>query len=349
MKRYALLLLMISGLSAADEPQLIVQAQLLPVNAVVVGEPVQLQVDVLTNTWFTSGATLPELTLPGSDVMPPNGEAEHLTQSVQGQTFTGLRYTYRIIPNQTQTFDIPPFAVQATPAQASHPLSAQTPALHFSASLPSGFAPGEPLLVARGLRLSQNISPADGALKVGDSITRTLTLQADDALALSLPAPAMGSVEGLSAYPKTPIVKNLDDGRGRFTSGQRIDSVTYRIERAGAFELPAIYVKWWDSVNRTAQVSQLPAVSFKVIANSNVTPEFSIVEDLKQLGQPTQLRLPKSLLDLSLILLLAGITYVSRRSWLHAFSAVRHWLRTRPPRKTYGLRPLNPYHDKELP
>lgn len=50
MKRLGLTLLLFSALAWADEPQLLVQTRLVPGDAVVVGEPLQLQVDVLTNT-----------------------------------------------------------------------------------------------------------------------------------------------------------------------------------------------------------------------------------------------------------------------------------------------------------
>ena len=348
MKPCALALLMFVGLAQADEPQLRVQARLVPGDAVVVGEAVQLQVDVLTDSWFTRGASLPELSLAGTDVMPPNGEAEHLSQTIQGQTFSGLRYTYRITPTQAQAFSIAPLTVRATPAQASHELSGQTPALTFRASLPEGFSPGEPVLAASALRLSQSLTPSGGPFKVGDSLTRSVTLQADGTPGLALPAPPLASVAGLGAYPQTPQVSNLDDGRGGFNGGQRIDRVRYRIEREGDFELPAIRVKWWDSVNRKTRFSELPAVTFKATASSSYTPVFSIVDDLKQMGQPTRLRLPAFWLVGAAVLLLAVALYVNRGRLLHVLNAVRYWLRNRPPRQDYGLRPLNPRHEKDF-
>ena len=348
MKRYGWALLLCSALAWADEPQLLVQARLVPGDAVVVGQALQLQIDVLTNSWFTAGASLPELNLAGTDVMPPNGEAGHLSQTIQGQTFSGLSYTYRITPTQAQSFSIPPLTVRATPAQASHELAGQTPALTFRASMPEGFSPGEAVLAASALRLSQSLTPASGPFTVGDSLTRSVTLQADGTPGLALPAPSPGSVAGLGAYPQTPQVSNLDDGRGGFNGGQRIDRVRYRIEREGDFTLPAIRVKWWDSVNRKARYSEVPAITFKANASSSYTPVFSMVEDLKQLGQPTQLRVPESLLILGAILLLAVIGYLNRRLLQQGFNSAKHWLRTRPPRKTWGLRPLNPGHEKDV-
>ena len=134
MNRGLIALMLFSGLSWADAPQLRVQARLVPGEDVVVGETLKLQVDVLTDSWFTHGATLPELSLNGADVLAPNGEASHVSQSLQGKTFSGLRYTYRITPQRAQHVSIPALTVSATPAQAEHELSAHIAPLQFSAS-----------------------------------------------------------------------------------------------------------------------------------------------------------------------------------------------------------------------
>lgn len=347
MNRGLIALMLFSGLSWADAPQLRVQARLVPGEDVVVGETLKLQVDVLTDSWFTHGATLPELSLNGADVLAPNGEASHVSQSLQGKTFSGLRYTYRITPQRAQHVSISALIVSATPAQAEHELSAHTAPLQFSARLPDGFEPGEPVLVASALRVQQTVTPSPARLQVGDSVTRTVTLQADDTPGLSLPPLPFATVEGLSAYRKTPQVSNLDDGRGSFTGGQRVDSVTYRITRAGDFELPAMRVKWWDSTQRRPKIARVPAVGFKAVAAPRAAPVFSLTEDLKQLEQPTRLRLPLWAMIISALVLIALAVYASHRVWLTIFGRARHWLRARPPRKTYALRPLNPGHDKD--
>ena len=280
-----LLIGLLSLNALAAEPQLKVQAHLQPAEGAMVGGLVELQVDVLTDTWFTSAATLPDLTLDGALVVPPNGQAEHLNQTFDGQSFSGLRYSYLITPNVAQTYAIPALTIRATPGQAAAEITAQTAPVQFSASQPPGFEAGETPLVASGLRFTQNVVHSANPLKVGDSITRQLTLQADGALAMALPVPALGDVAGLSRYLKTPQVSRLDDGRGAVLGGQRIDSVSYRVEKAGTYTLPAIEVKWWDSSAEKTRMAQVPAVSFEAQANTAYQPVFSITEDLKQLGQ----------------------------------------------------------------
>ncbi len=247
-----------------------------------VGSLVKLQLDVFTDSWFTSAPTLPDLKLPGALVMPPDGHAEHINQTFDGQSFSGMRYSYLITPNLAQGFDIPALTVQATPGQASHELSAQSLPLHFNAAQPPGFQPGESVLVAQGLRFTQKTIHSATPLKVGDSITRELTLQADGALAMSLPTPTLDNIKGLSLYPKAPQIRNLDDGRGNFNGGQRIDSVTYRIDTEGHYSLPSVELKWWDASSQQTRTATVPAVTFDAAANSAYKPVFSITEDLKK-------------------------------------------------------------------
>jgi hypothetical protein len=302
-----LLLCLITTTTLAAEPDLRIQTRLQPANSVMVGGILELQLDVLTDSWFTDAPTLPVLKLPGALVLPPDGHAEHINQTLDGKSFNGMRYSYRITPNLAQGFDIPPLTVQATPGQASTQLSAQSQPLHFTAAQPPGFNPGEPVLVAQGLRFTQTVVNSATPLKVGDSITRQLTLQADGALAMALPAPSLADVTGLSRYPKNPHISTLDDGRGNFIGGQRIDTVTYRIDTEGHHELPPITLKWWDASSQQTRTAQVPAVTFEAAANSAYKPVFSIAEDLKKLGQQSRLHLSGHWLGLLALLLLVGL------------------------------------------
>jgi hypothetical protein len=306
-KLSTLLLCLITTGALAAEPELRVQANLQPTTPPKVGGMVELQLDILTDSWFTSAPTLPDLKLPGALVMPPDGHAEHLNQTLDGKAFNGMRYRYRITPNLARGFDIPPLTVRATPGQASAELSAQSPPLHFEAAQPPGFKPGEPVLVAQGLRFSQTVLDSATPLKVGDSITRQLTLQADGALAMSLPTPSLADVAGLSRYPKNPQVSNLDDGRGHFNGGQRLDTVTYRIDTQGHYSLPPIELKWWDTSSEQTRTARVPAVTFEAVANSAYRPVFSITDDLKKLGQQSHLHFSRHGFGVVALLLIVAL------------------------------------------
>jgi hypothetical protein len=329
-KLSTLLLCLTTSAALAAEPELRVQTRLQPANSAMVGGILELQLDVLTDSWFTDAPTLPDLKLPGALVLPSDGHAEHINQTLDGKSFNGMRYSYRITPSLAQGFDVPPLTVRAKPGQATTELSAQSQPLHFTAAQPPGFKPGEPVLVAQGLRFTQKVVNSATPLKVGDSITRQLTLQADGALAMSLPTPSLGDVSGLSRYPKSPQISNLDDGRGHFNGGQRIDTATYRIDTEGRHSLPAIELKWWDASSQQVQTASVPAVTFDAVVNSAYQPVFSITEDLKKLGQQSRLQLSGlGLVIVALLLVVALLGWFIRPLIQRAYLAAQTRRRAR--------------------
>jgi hypothetical protein len=148
-------------------------------------------------------------------------------------------------------------------------------------------------------------------------------------MAMSLPAPSLGDVSGLSRYPKNPQISGLDDGRGNFTGGQRIDTVTYRIDREGHHSLPAIALKWWDASSQQTRTAQVPAVSFEAIANSAYTPVFSIAEDLKQMGEHSRVRFSRHWLVVLLLPAVLLLGWFARPFMHRAYLSVRDRRRAR--------------------
>ena len=310
-----LLLCLLTTPTQAAEPQLQVHARLQPADSVMVGALLELQLDVLTDSWFTEAPTLPDLKVPGALVLTPDGHAEHINQTLDGKSYNGMRYRYRITPNQARVFDIPALTVHATPGQASAPLSARSQPLHFTATQPPGFKPGEAMLVAQGLRFTQTVSHTASPLKVGDSVIRQLTLQADNAMAMALPIPSLVDVDGLSRYPQPPQITTRDDGRGNFTGGQRIDTASYRIDTEGRYTLPVIELQWWDASTQQARTAQVPSVTFDAVANNAYKPVFSLAQDLKTLGQQSRVHLSGHWL----VLLASGLLLALLVIWLRPF------------------------------
>ncbi|MNJ09255.1 hypothetical protein D3C77_33960 [compost metagenome] len=334
MKLLALVLALFSTSLLAADPQLRVQATLVPGDTAVVGETVQLQLDLYTDTWFSSAPKLPDLTLPGAVVTPPGDQAQHLTQRLDGTNFYGMRYLFQITPQQTGDLQIPALTVSATPGTAQAPLSATSQPLTLHAQLPAGVPAGQRVLVARQLSLTQQTSPDPAALKVGDSLTRTVTLKAEGAMSLMLPVTPLGDVDGLSRYLKTPQVKTLDNGRGYTLGGQRIDAASYRIEKPGKYQLPALQVQWWSTQDKTLHSATLPAISFTASANPAYQPPFSVTEDLQRLGQQTRLHLSRHWLTAGLILaVLVLLGLLLRRFGAQWRTSWQHWQATRKARR----------------
>ncbi|WP_236170606.1 BatD family protein [Pseudomonas pseudonitroreducens] len=355
--RRALLLLLLCWpwLGFAAEPEVKVRSQLLPGDSVLVGGTLTLQVDLLVDTWFAQPPQLPALKIAGAVVSEPSSEATHLNEKIAGKPFFGLRYGYQITPQNAGEFTLPALDIQVQPGQGSGPLQITSQPLHFTARAPAGAASeGGQRLVASQVRITQELKASHQPLRVGDSVTRTLHITAEGAQAMLIPAPDFATLQGLRRYVQSPTVQALSDGRGGSSGGERMDAVTYVIDRAGDFQLPAIELHWWAAESGEQRSVTAPALEFAAQAAAAYQAPFSISDDLRELGRRAQLRIAGHWLLLAgAAALLAALGYalhrwgvplralllaaaerrreVWRESPGHAWRQVRRQLKAQPP------------------
>ena len=325
MKPLVLLLGLLLSLPALAEPEVRIRTQLVQADSVVVGGTLQLQVDVLVDTWFTDAPQLPKLELDGALVSEPNSEATHLNEQLDGKTFFGLRFLYQITPQRAQRFDIPALTLRVQPGQGSGWVTLNSQPQHFSAQALQGQA-GEHALVARQVEFTQEIVHSHEPLRVGDSVTRRLHVRAEGAQAMLIPPPPFADVDGLKRYVQTPEVKPLSDGRGGVIGGARDDAVTYVVKAAGSYSLPAIELSWWDAGAGQARRVAVPELSFQAKAAASYRAPFSITDDLRALGQKTQVHLAIHWLLLATVLPVVALAGYFGKPWALALAvALKKW------------------------
>ncbi|MBB1593167.1 hypothetical protein A9973_03730 [Achromobacter sp. UMC46] len=267
--------------AAQDAPALRVTATLQAPSEVRVGATVQLQLEVLTPTWFTQPPVLPALDIPGALVTPPQGEGELVRDTVGGVSYSGVRYTYVLSPTAAGAMQVPALAVTAKVGPGGQEASGASKPVSFSV-LPQTAAAGQAMAAGK-MEVTQDFSMAPDPLIVGGRITRSVTQRADGVQAMLLPAVALPDLPGFKRYPREPEVTTLDDGRGGFVGGQRIDRADYVAEEAGTFRLPPLTVRWRDGATGQPAKSELPGREFTVATAPAVTPPFSLTEDLARL------------------------------------------------------------------
>ncbi|MFG0324556.1 hypothetical protein ACF8EF_19855 [Pseudomonas sp. zjy_15] len=333
MKRLLLLLGLYLPLLAVAAPEARVQVRLLPAGDTVVGATLELQIDLLVDTWFTQPAVLPVIELPGATVSAPSGEAQHLNERIDGKTFFGLRYTYQITPQTAQAFTLPAQTFQVFPGQADAPVTLTSEPLAFAAKALAGDATVH-RLVARNVSLEQQTQLSHSPLRAGDSVTRRVMTQAEGAQAMLIPPPPLVDIKGLKSYVQTPRIASLSDGRGGSIGGQREDSVSYVVSAAGRYQLPAIELQWWDAATGEARQATLPPIDVNAIEGGYKAP-FSIDQDLRALGRQAQLRLPGYGLWAAGLLVLGGVLIYFARPWMQV--VWRHLKGWRTARRTARL------------
>ena len=241
----------------------IVRARIEPAE-VIVGTEQRLVVDVLVPTWLLSAPRLPELEIPGVIAMRLAENAVNLSESIEGETWSGVSTGYVLYTQRAGRYASPAdpvsleYAVEGKPTTVEIPL----PVERFSAVL----APGAeaPVLVAEDFTLTQDVEPDPEGLRVGDALRRTIRMRASRTRAMLLPALHTASVDGLSAYPDTPRLVDTPGERGGPPAAERVESTSWILEQPGTYELPPVTVPWWNPEAEQLETVTLPAVSFDV-------------------------------------------------------------------------------------
>ncbi|MFG1416701.1 BatD family protein [Xanthobacter sp. V0B-10] len=125
-------------------------------------------------------------------------------------------------------------------------------------------------LPARGVTISQEWSVPPGQMKVGDTITRTITITAKGASANQLPPIEAAPVDGLRQYEEDSHAEaTLIDGVAGTVLTKRFSVVP---TRPGPVSLPAIEVPWWNLAAARQEKAVLPAVTLDIRPSAESSP-----------------------------------------------------------------------------
>lgn len=287
MRLVAILALLLWGTTsfAEDEVRTMVHARIDPHRPVVVGQPVRLVVDVLVTTWFTQAPEFPPLEIAGALTVLPDEQAQHMTLQIDGVTWFGLSRSYIITPMEPRAYTVPRIQIVLHPGLAFHPIRVWTPARKLLAEVPPGAKDMAVFFAATGLHVAQRFDRKLEGLRVGDTFSRTVTLQADGTPAMFLPPTTFREVAGLMIYPNQPEVENISHDRKGFIAGRRKDSATYLVQQPGDYELSEITVEWWDIRSRKLRRQILPPVQFTALRNLGYRPEIGLPREADE-AQP---------------------------------------------------------------
>ncbi|MBV5309886.1 BatD family protein [Chromatium okenii] len=111
-------------------------------------------------------------------------------------------------------------------------------------------------LPATSLQLSDEWTPSPPLFRVGEPVTRTLTITATGVTAAQLPDLSMGTVDGMQIYADQAQPENLPGTTAAALKRMKIALVP---TRAGTLTLPEIRLLWWNTVSDTPQVAVIPA------------------------------------------------------------------------------------------
>ncbi|MCP4403325.1 MAG: protein BatD [bacterium] len=263
--------------SESNPEPVMISTSLKPGEQVYVGQRLEFQVTVMTDSWFSKAPQFPEFDVPNTITLKPNNATINSTTRIKGATYAVQSQPYFIYPQRAGQYTIPSLQVRLTVAgQGGKPASEITLSseeVTFTAQMPEEAAAAglSTLIVTPRLTVEQQFDRDLASLKVGESLTRTISMSVEDSVAMLLPPLQFDPIEGVSVYPAQPQVTD-ESYRGNYTA-KRIESVTYLLEKTGDYSLPEITVYWWNSNNEKLHQEVLPAIDFTVVENPELAAE----------------------------------------------------------------------------
>ncbi|RMV76661.1 hypothetical protein ALP05_02422 [Pseudomonas caricapapayae] len=223
------------------------------------------------------------------------GDSRTYEKLINGVRHGVIETRYAIYPQQSGVLKIPAQVFSATLVQTSAEGSQGQEANPFgpqpgrsvrvkSAEVPLTVKPKPadypadvPWLPARSISLEENWSPEPGTTQVGDSLTRTLILKAEGLAGAQLPPLPATEVPGLRRYPDQPQLSNLPSERGLI--GTREEREALVPGRAGAIDLPAVEVTWWNTREDHLEHTSLAARTLKISNNPGLAVDTPVSND----------------------------------------------------------------------
>lgn len=119
-----------------------------------------------------------------------------------------------------------------------------------------------PWLPAEDLQIDESWSIDPQSLRVGDSVTRTITITARGLSGSQLPPFNFDHIDGARFYPDQGKTENTLNEQG--VSSVRIDSAAIIPTRAGELTIPAYTLHWWDTRSGQLRQATLPAQQLQI-------------------------------------------------------------------------------------
>ncbi len=206
------------------------------------------------------------------------GKDEEADTIINGRRYRVIQRTFAVTPQQSGDFELrsPMFSGEImvqSPRRSNFLSFGETKAISVLGDevpikvkpMPTSFQ-GH-WLPSELLTLHQEWQPAGEEYRVGDPITRTITLTAVGVSAEQLPELQMDVPNGLKVYPDQQSAhSNIANGR---LVSQTVSNFAIVATKPGKYTLPPVAVKWWNTVTNRQEVTTLPEHTIDIAVNPN--------------------------------------------------------------------------------
>lgn len=244
------------------------------------------------------------------------------SRTIDGRSYQVIERRYLIIPQKSGTLEIKPQEFSGTfydsRIRNRRHVRTQSEAISLTVTPPPAQAGSQVWLPAMSLVVIEDWSRNPDELKVGDSVTRTLTIKALGLEGSQLPPLPRHEIAQLKQYPEQPQINTETHADG--VTGTRIERTAIVAVHGGEVLLPEIRLPWYDTANdewrtavvpaRTIRITGAPATSDTPVAQTQpaqTRPDASVATDgnapSQTLSNQTENALPWPWISLALLIL----------------------------------------------
>ncbi|OMH32835.1 BatD family protein [Motiliproteus sp. MSK22-1] len=190
------------------------------------------------------------------------GSQLNYSETRNDQNYQVIEQRYILFPLSSKRYRLPPIEFTGLSAEGEIAYNTSSEAIEFEALEPPPEINPRTWLAATELRVEQQWDKALQNLRVGDTLVRTLIIEAHNTPADWLPNLHVASTEGVSVYPQAPKITQETD-TGTLVSRKEL---TYKLllTKAGQVRFPAIEIPWWDTIRDIQDTSRISSTSVDV-------------------------------------------------------------------------------------
>lgn len=229
---------------------------------------------VLTHRLYTSvqlrDYSLSELDIPGA-IVQRLGDSQ-FQKMINGRNYLVLEVNYAIFPQTSGKLTIPALRFGAYESTSRSQFGAfatrgnrifrDTDPKMLDIMARPAHVPADAWMPSSKVELSQQWSSDLNNLTVGEPITRTIRITAQGLTGAQIVPLKIAQSNDYRVYPDQPQIEEQADGNGLL--GIRTESLALVPNQAGEITIPAIEMRWWDTVKQRMQTASLPATRIQV-------------------------------------------------------------------------------------
>ena len=235
-----------------------------------IGQQVIYKVRLYTNTRLLNAQYIPPKV--ENALLIPLGDAHRYETTINDQLYGVEEQTYAVFAQKSGDFKIlsPSFEAllfDSVPRQIR--VHAKATTLHVKPIPKSNTL--KHWLPANQVSLTETYDNSSNKLKQGDTLSRTITLQAFGVPAQLLPTIEIQSGSDFNAYSEKPDLNNT--AQEDALVGRSEQKITYLLNKSGQITIPAIELHWFNVETGKEAITSLPAHTLSISMNKTKTSQ----------------------------------------------------------------------------